>query len=523
MNKKLLAMLTAALMLGGCGQVDSSSGKNEGMDVEVPDTSEDTSFWVEMPESCRALGTVYEVTDDYVGIVLENEGETHVSRKGLEKFSDLIDGLVEGDLVAILYTGGIMETYPAVIDSAISIEYAEASEAPGDETYIGSKCAIVFTLPEGWVSEMTKGEGNDITIRVAPEGSEESLDICWRDTMGLCGTGLTIDDCNYSGMDAKAYFYDGAKYWQFINFTGDYEHFWIISHASDEFMGEQLTPIDELLNSLKFSLKEEQSVLTPPPGQVSGSPVETDIPDVITSDYLENITGDQLLALIQSSLPRVSDYTEIDLSGKNVPDDYKGKVDYVRAYPSDTGFAGIDECADHYLAQLTDTSWQKDNSLDRGDIIYSYKDTEKNIIAETDEYYLYQMNYTAMRDWYDGPDLRHEEYPTISFYMFMKELKKDGNDVFYTGDMTADAIQKTLDIYCHADPICREVTETDDSFEYKYYYAYTSDGDWGMDSTATLTKQIMTIDKADGRFAASDHIEIQTCSIPGTAIDCPIE
>lgn len=105
MKKILLFVLSISILMTACGANPSEEKDNE----------EENSF----------KATIIEVHDGTILVeplkgedVLKSADRISVSGRGI----DFPENLKEGDIVEVIYTGGVMESYPAQINSAISIE-----------------------------------------------------------------------------------------------------------------------------------------------------------------------------------------------------------------------------------------------------------------------------------------------------------------------------------------------------------------------------------------------------------------
>lgn len=117
MKKILLFALSICVLLSGCGVDTSNVGNN----------NDQNSF----------KSTVLEVNENSI-LVEPLEGEDVL--KSADRISvsvteiDFPDNLTEGDIVEIIYSGGIMESYPAQVGGVISINLVTES-VDGDEKF----------------------------------------------------------------------------------------------------------------------------------------------------------------------------------------------------------------------------------------------------------------------------------------------------------------------------------------------------------------------------------------------------
>ena len=111
--------------------------------------------------------------------------------------------------------------------------------------------------------------------------------------------------------------------------------------------------------------------------------------------------------------------------------------------------------------------------------------------------------------------------------IFMKNFTERDGARFYTGEMTSESVKENFDILSekeYGSKLCRKVTETDDSFVYKYYNIYIVGGDWGLNDTAVLGRYSYTVSKSDGSFNFEPYLEWKTSAeIFGSAVYLNIE
>lgn len=115
MKKIVLFALSICVLLSGCGIGSSNAGNDN-------DQSSFKAAVLEINEN-SILVEPLEGED-----VLRSADRVSVSTTGI----DISDDLAEGDIVEIIYSGGIMESYPAQIGSVISINIVTESVEGGE-------------------------------------------------------------------------------------------------------------------------------------------------------------------------------------------------------------------------------------------------------------------------------------------------------------------------------------------------------------------------------------------------------
>lgn len=156
-----------------------------------------------------------------------------------------------------------------------------------------------------------------------------------------------------------------------------------------------------------------------------------------------------------------------------------------------------------------------------------YENHVFEIYAETDDYIAVNSSYTEIRSYYNNDTLVESHIEREYFNIILKELCRSNGYLNYSGEMTAEAVQRCFDMLNLVDyteiPLCREVQENEAEFVYEIYHTSISYGDWGLNDTAIFGCDVYTIDKQTGEVSLMQY-DLLCAEIPGTATDmCVIE
>lgn len=217
---------------------------------------------------------------------------------------------------------------------------------------------------------------------------------------------------------------------------------------------------------------------------------------------IDSMTGAQLLEIAQSDV----NWYISDLAGKELlcgsfsgsinvlPSDKDGWEDTVQRLSTPKG---VDEYENHVF----------------------------EISAETDDYIAVNSSYTEIRSYYSNDTLVESHIEREYFDIVLKELCRSDSYLNYSGEMTAEAVQRCFDLFNLVDSIdthlCREVQETEDAFVYEIYNTSICYGDWGLNDTACLDRDVYTIDKQTGEVSQMEY-QLLSVEIPNTASDMPV-
>lgn len=268
----------------------------------------------------------------------------------------------------------------------------------------------------------------------------------------------------------------------------------------------------ETENGKSYSVKTETSVSAEKTEYIN-LPLVTEhtAPEISFSfdfDSMETLTDEQITELAQLDLRAediIEDYTVIDDMG--VP--FAGSFD-IMFVPEGVDFEAY--CSDENNYPMC------------------YDEYENGVIeklGENDIYSEWSNTYTEIRTIYEN-DVLTEMYIDRAYRrIFMKNFTERDGARFYTGEMTSEGVKENFDILSekeYGSKLCRKVTETDDSFVYKYYNIYIVGGDWGLNDTAVLGRYSYTVSKSDGSFNSEPYLEWETSAeIFGSAVYLNIE
>lgn len=261
-----------------------------------------------------------------------------------------------------------------------------------------------------------------------------------------------------------------------------------------------------------YSVKTETSVSAEKTEYINLPPVtEHTAPEISFSfdfDSMETLTHEQIIELAQLDLRAediIEDYTVIDDMG--VP--FAGSFD-IMLVPEGVDFEAY--CADEKNYPMC------------------YDEYENGVIeklGENDIYSEWSNTYTEIRTLYENDVLTKMYIDRAYRRVFMKNFTERDGARFYTGEMTSESVKENFDILSekeYGNKLCRKITETDDSFVYKYYNIHIVGGDWGLNDTAVLGRYSCTVSKSDGSFNSEPHLEWETSAeIFGSAVHLNIE
>lgn len=268
----------------------------------------------------------------------------------------------------------------------------------------------------------------------------------------------------------------------------------------------------ETENEKSYSVKTETSVSAEKTEYINLPPVtEHTAPEISFSfdfDSMETLTDEQITELAQLDLRAediIEDYTVIDDMG--VP--FAGSFD-IMFVPEGVDFEAY--CSDENNYPM------------------SYDEYENGVIeklGENDIYSEWSNTYTEIRTLYENDVLTKMYIDRAYRRVFMKNFTERDGARFYTGEMTLERVKENFDILSekeYGSKLCRKVTETDDSFVYKYYNICIVGGDWGLNDTAVLGRYSYTVSKSDGSFNSEPYLEWETSAeIFGSAVYLNIE
>lgn len=217
---------------------------------------------------------------------------------------------------------------------------------------------------------------------------------------------------------------------------------------------------------------------------------------------MDSMTEAKLLEIAQSD----ANWYISDLAGKELLDGtFRGSINVI---PSDK------EGWQHTVDRLSTP-----NGVDE------YKDHVFEVAAETDEYAAVRSSYTELRRYQRNATTVESHIEREYFDIILKELCRTDGYMRYSGEMSADAVQRCVDLLNLMDstdtPLCREVQETDSAFIYGIYHASISHGDWGLSDRARLCHDVYTVDKLTGDVTLGQY-DVLDAEIPNTATDMPL-
>lgn len=112
---------------------------------------------------------------------------------------------------------------------------------------------IALEIPEGFVWDIIpydpEAASPQFGISFAPEGEAEPIRVCWQDSFGVCGTGLTEVPITLGGLPAQKGIYQGEGPWGFIVFDEPYSHY-VVTAFTAGWLADYEEPVNEVLDSL---------------------------------------------------------------------------------------------------------------------------------------------------------------------------------------------------------------------------------------------------------------------------------
>ncbi len=123
-------------------------------------------------------------------------------------------------------------------------------------------------------------------------------------------------------------------------------------------------------------------------------------------------------------------------------------------------------------------------------------------LYENDTYALYRNSYTEIRTYYENNVLIESHIDRDYRIVFIKTIEKSDNRYFYTGEMTAEAVKETFDIfYSRCTMLARGISEDEESFFYDSINLTEIKGDYGIKDEYVFSKVRLTINKTGGSFS----------------------
>ncbi len=123
-------------------------------------------------------------------------------------------------------------------------------------------------------------------------------------------------------------------------------------------------------------------------------------------------------------------------------------------------------------------------------------------LYENDIYALCRNSYTEIRTYYENNVLIESRIDRDYRNVFIKTIEKSDNRYFYTGEMTAEAVKETFDIfYSRCTMLARGISEDEESFFYDSINLTEIKGDYGIKDEYVFSKVRLTINKTDGSFS----------------------
>ena len=223
--------------------------------------------------------------------------------------------------------------------------------------------------------------------------------------------------------------------------------------------------------------------------------------NALSCSDMDSMTESQLLEIAQSD----ANWYISDLAGKELLcGSFKGSINVI---PSDK--EGWESTAERFSVPNAD----------------EYEKHSFETASETDEYIALRNSYTEIRSYYSNDTLVESHIEREYFDIVLKDLKRSDAYLNYSGEMNAAAVQRCFDVLNLADsvnmPLCREVQETEAEFVYEIYHLSISYGDWGLNDTAHLGRDVYTIDKQTGEVSLEQY-DLLNAEIPGTATDISV-
>ncbi|MCH5276124.1 MAG: hypothetical protein J1E65_09805 [Lachnospiraceae bacterium] len=129
-------------------------------------------------------------------------------------------------------------------------------------TQVGPYGEISISLPEGWSYEMYPADSGDSEyeaygIHFYPENVTDGyVEIAYRETFGVCGTGLIQKNVEIAGNYAHMGTYDNNKYWTYISFNGEYTGLYATTYSVGSWWDEYGDQVLDILDTVSFQPNE---------------------------------------------------------------------------------------------------------------------------------------------------------------------------------------------------------------------------------------------------------------------------
>lgn len=226
---------------------------------------------------------------------------------------------------------------------------------------------------------------------------------------------------------------------------------------------------------------------------------------------LDNITDEKLIEIYKNRPAMPDDFYALDLFGTERDiDSEKLNIEFPeRDYPS------LQEYIDYTIDKWTDRSWSRKEDIENGGIYMQCSDVKKTFVGENDDYIEYLLTYTETTEQKDNSGaVITETSPVTERFVFTKRITVDAARYNYNGEMTTDAVKRTLDPLLNTGAIMRYTTEDDNYITYIAYGFDTSSSASGDDVYASIVRATAIIDKSDGSLSFNDDEYLHTCIIP---------
>lgn len=117
---------------------------------------------------------------------------------------------------------------------------------------------LSLSIPEGWDYEVCPMDSDQLVyglygIHLYPENVTDGyIALCYIDSFGVCGTGLTEEQTTIAGQPAHIGTYDNHTYWDFIAFEDDYKGVVALTYSVEDWWDAYSDQALEILDTLSF-------------------------------------------------------------------------------------------------------------------------------------------------------------------------------------------------------------------------------------------------------------------------------
>ena len=249
MRKRLLTLIGCALVMGvalsGCGKTAGSIAGNEDRTKEAPNEAGENGVRAGVSDE-NGAGSAKDGEDAKEGGTKEGDSKKPSQDTAGSVFNPPGNAPEASDKEAS--------------DTGNGGQNAPAGQAASGTTVTqkGPFGAISLTVPAGWKVELCPMDSDsllmgDYGICFAPEDADFGfVEVAYRQSFGVCGTGLEEEEVTVAGHPAWKGTYDGHEYWDFICWKEPVKGVVAMTGSVEEWWEGKEEAVMEILDTLVF-------------------------------------------------------------------------------------------------------------------------------------------------------------------------------------------------------------------------------------------------------------------------------